>query len=28
VIVFGRRAVRDGDIGDAEIVPDMAPVAA
>jgi uncharacterized membrane protein SpoIIM required for sporulation len=28
VIVFGRRAVRDGDIGDAEIVPDTAPVAA
>jgi uncharacterized membrane protein SpoIIM required for sporulation len=28
VIVFGRRAVREGDIGDAEIVPDTAPVAA
>jgi uncharacterized membrane protein SpoIIM required for sporulation len=28
VIVFGRRAVREGDTGDAEIVPDTAPVAA
>ena len=28
VITFGRRAVREGDIGDAEIVPDTAPVAA
>jgi uncharacterized membrane protein SpoIIM required for sporulation len=28
VVVFGRRAVREGDTGDAEIVPDTAPVAA
>jgi uncharacterized membrane protein SpoIIM required for sporulation len=28
VIVFGRRAVREGDIGDIEVVPDAAPVAA
>jgi uncharacterized membrane protein SpoIIM required for sporulation len=28
VVVFGRRAVREGDIGDAEMVPETAPVAA
>jgi uncharacterized membrane protein SpoIIM required for sporulation len=28
VVVLGRRAVREGDIGDAELVPDTAPVAA
>ena len=28
VIVFGRRAVREGDTGDTETIPDAAPVAA
>jgi uncharacterized membrane protein SpoIIM required for sporulation len=28
VVVFGRRAVLEGDIGDAELVPDTAPVSA
>jgi uncharacterized membrane protein SpoIIM required for sporulation len=28
VIVFGRRAAKEGEIGDAELVPDTAPIAA
>jgi len=28
VVVLGRRAVREGDTGDAELVPETAPVAA